>query len=202
MSATTAGTRRVPRPPPGARFASRRHWRAATALTSLLTVAAPALCGATIRCGDCDADGVVRIDELVSAVDNALSAVAGRRQSATGPFQIIPPGYIVQATTTEYIVRRAIVDFAAANLEQIRIQFRFVPHFEGGQLTSYRPIDIPPGSLLDQLGFARLDFIDAVNGISVAAERFDIADLLSADEVLVQIRRDRKEILLRFSIVP
>ena len=87
-------------------------------------------------------------------------------------------------------------------LQQILTQFRFVPHFEGGRITSYRPLDISPGSLLDQLGFANLDFIDAVNGIAVAAEGFDIADLLSTDEVLVLIRRDRQEILLRFSIVP
>lgn len=193
---------RVPPRGPRVGMAALRK-RAAVALLALpLSVAMPDVGHATVRCGDCDADGVVRIDELVGAVNNALSAQPGRGQSFISPFQTIPPGYIVQTAPTEYTVRRAIVDFAVANLGPIATQFRFIPHFEDGQITAYRPIDISPLSLLDQLGFASLDLIDSVNGTAVGTEGLDIAALLAADEVVVRIRRDQQGLVLRFSIVP
>ncbi len=183
-------------------IATRQRLLVGLVVATLMLAAGSPSFGQVNRCGDCDLDGRVEINELIGAVNNALD-FSGPSQDLESDFAL-PPGYISQTDATSYVVRAAVVDFAEAGFEAGLIRFHAVPHFENRVAVSFRLFGIVAGSLLESLGLVDGDLIVAVNGVPLVNDDLvlELDDLFVAEDLLVDIVRNRVGMTLRWRIDP
>jgi general secretion pathway protein C len=76
-------------------------------------------------------------------------------------------GGIEQVAPNSYNIAKTEIDRAMSNINEILTQARAIPHFENGQPSGYKLIQIVQGSIFEKLGLQNGDVICGANGESI-----------------------------------
>ncbi len=74
------------------------------------------------------------------------------------------PTKIEQTAEGKFVIDRAEIDEAVANLDKLYTQVRAVPHFKDGNPDGLKLLSVKPGSLFAKLGLKRGDILKKING--------------------------------------
>lgn len=74
------------------------------------------------------------------------------------------PAKISEAAAGQFIVDRAEIDAAIANIDKLYTEVRAVPHFKDGAPNGLKLISVKSGSLFSKLGLKRGDILKKING--------------------------------------
>lgn len=70
-----------------------------------------------------------------------------------------------------YVIDRAEVDEAIANLDKLYTQIRAVPHFHEGRPNGLKLLSVRSGSIFSKLGLRRGDILQRINGLELDIKR-------------------------------
>jgi general secretion pathway protein C len=70
-------------------------------------------------------------------------------------------------TDTSYVVSQAEIDKTLSNLNQVAMQARIVPNFEGGKANGFKLFSIKPDSIYAKIGLQNGDVVQKINGFEI-----------------------------------
>lgn len=70
-----------------------------------------------------------------------------------------------------FVIDRAEIDDAIANLDKLYTQIRAVPHFSGGKPDGLKLLSVKPASVFSKLGLVRGDILKRINGMELDIKR-------------------------------
>ncbi|MBI5526528.1 MAG: general secretion pathway protein GspC [Deltaproteobacteria bacterium] len=70
-------------------------------------------------------------------------------------------------TDTSYVVSQAEIDKTLSNLNQVAMQARIVPNFEGGKANGFKLFSIKPDSIYSKIGLQNGDVVQKINGFEM-----------------------------------
>lgn len=96
---------------------------------------------------------------------------------AGGP---VAAGGVREVAANHWLIERAKIDAALANLPQLLTQARLIPNFTGGKADGFRLLSMKAGSFYTEIGLQEGDVLRRINGVEVN----DPQNLLKAFEQL------------------
>jgi general secretion pathway protein C len=103
-------------------------------------------------------------------------------------------GEIMQASETEFEIKRTEIDRLTSNLGDLLQQARAIPNMRNGRLDGFIIADIQKGSIFEKLGIKQNDVIKSVNGetIDSPAKAMELYQALrsNSSQVNLQLERD------------
>lgn len=135
--------------------------------------------------------GGVTTGQPVSALDK--SAATGTAPSGEG---------VKQVEGGKFVVERAELDNALANIDQLFTQIRAVPQMKGGKAAGLKLLSIKGGSLFAKLGLKRNDVLERINGQEVDMKRgLEIfGQLKDSNRISIDLVRDGAKTTLEYDI--
>jgi len=120
---------------------------------------------------------------------------------AGGP--AVAAGGVKEVAANHWLIERAKIDAALANLPQLLTQARLVPNFSGGKADGFRLLSMKAGSFFTEIGLQEGDVLRRINGVEVN----DPQNLLKAFEQLrnetainVDLQRQTQPVTLAYEI--
>ena len=115
----------------------------------------------------------------------------------------VAPGGVREVTANHWLIERAKIDEALANLPRLLTQARLIPNFAGGKADGFRLLSMQPGSFFTEIGLQEGDVLQRINGIEVN----DPQNLLKAFQQLrnetainVDVQRRSQPVTLAYEI--
>ncbi len=119
---------------------------------------------------------------------------------AGGP---VAAGGVREVTANHWLIERAKIDTALANLPRLLTQARLIPNFTGGKADGFRLLSMQAGSFFTEIGLQEGDVLRRINGVEVN----DPQNLLKAFEQLrneaainVDLQRQSQPVTLAYEI--
>ena len=113
-------------------------------------------------------------------------------------------GEVVQASETEFEVKRTEIDRLTSNLGDLLQQARAIPNMKNGRLDGFIIADIQKGSIFEKLGIRQNDVLKSVNGESIdsPAKAMELYQALrsNAAQINLQLERDGRVENLTYTI--
>lgn len=96
------------------------------------------------------------------------------------------PG-IEKTSESSFVIDRAEIDEALANLDKLYTQIRAVPHFKEGKPNGLKLLSVRSGSLFSKLGLKRGDILQKINGMDL--------DIRRGLEIFNQLKNETKIVM-------
>ena len=124
-------------------------------------------------------------------------AVAGKKDEGGGAEGVkeVSPG--------KYIVAQSELDSTLTNLNQVAMQARIVPNFDGGKANGFKMFQIKPGSIYSKIGLQNEDVITKINGFEMNSpdKALEIyGKLKDTKHITVDVMRRGKPMNMDYSI--
>lgn len=110
---------------------------------------------------------------------------------------------ISQTGENQFEVERSTIDKSVANLGEVLQQARAIPHFENGQMTGYKILQIVPGSIYEQLGLKNGDVLGGINGQPVSdpgRAMQMLNNLKNESSISLSVRRNGSQMNLNYNL--
>ena len=114
-----------------------------------------------------------------------------------------PGEEVVQQTEQgKFVVEKAELDAALANLDQLFTQIRAVPQMQGGKSTGLKLLSIRGGSIFAKLGLRRNDVLERINGQEMDMQKGMqiFGTLKDSSHITIDLQRDGKKTTLEYDI--
>jgi len=112
-------------------------------------------------------------------------------------------GGVREVAANHWLIERAKIEAALANLPKLLTQARLVPNFNGGKANGFQVLSMQPGSFFTEIGLKEGDVLQRINGVEVN----DPQNLLKAFEQLrneaainVDLQRRSQPVTLAYEI--
>jgi len=115
----------------------------------------------------------------------------------------VAAGGVREVAANHWLIERAKIDAALANLPRLLTQARLIPNFSGGKADGFRLLNMQAGSFFTEIGLQEGDVLQRINGIEVN----DPQNLLKAFQQLrnetainVDLQRQAQPVTLAYEI--
>jgi general secretion pathway protein C len=115
----------------------------------------------------------------------------------------VAAGGVREVAANHWLIERAKIDAALANLPRLLTQARLIPNFSGGKADGFRLLNMQAGSFFTEIGLQEGDVLQRINGIEVN----DPQNLLKAFQQLrnesainVDLQRQSQPVTLAYEI--
>lgn len=122
---------------------------------------------------------------------------------ASGSGPVVAAGGVREVAANHWLIERAKIDAALANLPRLLTQARLIPNFSGGKADGFRLLNMQAGSFFTEIGLQEGDVLQRINGIEVN----DPQNLLKAFQQLrneaainVDVQRQSQPVTLAYEI--
>lgn len=109
---------------------------------------------------------------------------------------------IEKTSETSFVIDRAEIDEALANLDKLYTQIRAVPHFKEGKPNGLKLLSVRSGSIFSKLGLKRGDILQKINGMDLdirrGLEMFN--QLKSESKIVMEVERRGNPQTLEYEI--
>jgi len=103
----------------------------------------------------------------------------------------------------KYIVSQSELEKTLTNLNDVAMQARIVPNFEGGKANGFKIFNIKSGSIYERIGLKNGDVIQKINGFEINSpdKAFEVYQKLKdAKAISVEINRNGSNMTLDYTI--
>lgn len=103
----------------------------------------------------------------------------------------------------KYVVAQNEIDSTLTNLNQVAMQARIVPNFEGGKANGFKLFSIKPGSIYSKIGLQNGDVVQKINGFEMNSpdKALEIyGKLKDSKHVTIDVNRNGKAMNMDYTI--